>query len=121
MPGCKPLAVILRNTYRMKITKTLYYLSLVIGIFLTVSGTAMKFLKAESQGWFFTKQGNLISGRVDANGTIVLGTIVLCFSIWWRKELNRETSIRDRLKNIESNEQKLRKRYSIYKLRKINK
>ncbi len=105
----------------MKITKTLYYLSLVIGIFLFISGAMMKFLKVQSNGWFFTKQGNLITGTLDANGTIVLGILTLCFSIWWQKEFNREKSKHDKLKNIEASEGQLRKKYNIYKLRKINK
>ena len=74
-----------------------------------------------SHGWFFTKRGELHNGVLDENGTLILAFIVLAFSIWFRKSYKQEKQNHNRLKNIESNEQKLKHKYNIYKIRKLNK
>ena len=81
----------------------------------------MKLANVESHGWFFTKNGNVINGVLDANGTLILGFIILLFSIWNKKFYKQETQNRDRIKNIEKNENLLRKKYNVFKIRKNNK
>jgi hypothetical protein len=105
----------------MRILKIVFKLSLILGIFLLIAGLFMKLYNVESQGWFFTKRGDLIHGVLDANGTLVLGFIILVFSIWNKRSFSQEKQKHERLKNIEKNEELLRKKYDIFKLRKVNK
>ena len=81
----------------------------------------MKLFNVESYGWFFTKKGDLVNGVLDANGTLLLAFIILLFAIWNRKSYIQEKQNHDRLKNIEKNENALRKKYNIFKIRKSNK
>jgi len=81
----------------------------------------MKLFNVESYGWFFTKKGDLVNGVLDANGTLILAFIILLFAIWNRKSYIQEKQNHDRLKNIEKNENALRKKYNIFKIRKSNK
>lgn len=105
----------------MKILKASYLLSFIIGVFLVVVGVFMKLGNVESHGWFFTKRGNLINGKLDANGTLILGFLILLFSIWNRKFYKQEKQNHDRLRNIEKNENMLKGKYNIFKIRKSNK
>ncbi|MFV5693572.1 hypothetical protein ACM55K_16230 [Flavobacterium sp. LT1R49] len=105
----------------MKILKVTYVLSSIIGIFLLIVGIFMKLGNIESHGWFFTKKGNLTNGVLDANGTLILAVIILLFSIWNKRMYMQEKQNHDRLKNIEKNENMLRGKYNIFKIRKINK
>ena len=105
----------------MRISKILYQLSLIVGLFILISGIIMKFFNVNSSGWFFTKRGNLINGTLDANGTIIVSFILLCFSIWFKKTYKKEKRDYERRKGIEKNEDILRKTNNIFKIRKMNK
>ena len=105
----------------MKILNLSYILSFIIGIFLLIAGILMKLNNVESHGWFFSKRGDLINGTLDANGTLILSFIILIFAIWNKKIHDEEKRNHDRLKNIEKNENLLRRKYNIFKIRKLNK
>lgn len=62
-----------------------------------------------------------MNGTLDANGTLVLCVIMLSFALWNRKTFKQERQQIERRRNIEKNENRLRKKYNIYKLRKVNK
>jgi len=81
----------------------------------------MKLGNVESHGWFFTKKGNLVNGVLDANGTLILALLILLFSLWNKKDYKQEMQNHERIINIEKNENLLKKKYNIYKIRKINK
>jgi hypothetical protein len=92
-----------------------------MGVFLLILGTFMKLENIESHGRFFTKKGDVINGVLDANGTLILGFIILGFSIWNKRMFIQEKQNNDRLKNIEKNENLLKGKYNIFKIRKSNK
>ena len=93
----------------MKISKILFQLSLALGLLLLFVGIIMKFSNVESKGWYFTKTGNLINGTLDANGTLILSVIMLSFALWNRKTYKQERQQTERSRNIENNENRLRK------------
>jgi hypothetical protein len=102
-------------------SKILYQLSLIIGLFLVLAGIYMKFLSIASYGWSFTKKGDLMNGTLDANGTLIISFILICFSIWNREMYKQEKLVYDRKKGIEKKEEILRKKYNVFRIRKINK
>lgn len=105
----------------MKSSKIFYLISFLIGIFLLVAGIIMKFFALKDYGCFFSKRGELFNGILDGNGTIILGVIALFLAIVHKQMLNQKKESRERQMNIEKNEEKLRKKYNIYKIRKANK
>jgi hypothetical protein len=105
----------------MKTSEIFYYISFLTGIFLLVAGIVMKFFSFEDYGWFFSKRGELSNGILDGNGTIILGVITLLFALVHKQMFNQKKESRERQINIEKNEEKLRKKYNIYKIRKANK
>lgn len=105
----------------MRIYKILYQLSMVLGLLLFVSGIFMKIFEINSSAWFFTKKGDLVNGTLDANGTIIVSFILLCFSISFNKTYKKEKHNFERKKGIQKNEDILRKTHNIFKIRKINK
>ena len=105
----------------MRTSKIFYYVSFLTGLFLLVAGVLMKFFSFESYGCFFSKSGKLHNGMLDGNGTIVLGIITLIFALVQKKMFNQKKESREREMNIEKNEEKLRKKYNIYQIRKANK
>ena len=105
----------------MRPSKIVYYVSFLTGLFLLVAGVLMKLFSFESYGWFFSKSGELHNGMLDGNGTIVLGIITLIFALVQKKMFNQKKESREREMNIEKNEEKLRKKYNIYQIRKANK
>lgn len=81
----------------------------------------MKLFSLKDHGWFFSKRGELSNGILDGNGTIILGVITLCFALVQKKIFNQKKESRERQLNIEKNEEKLRTKYNIYKIKKVNK
>ncbi len=81
----------------------------------------MKFFALKDYGCFFSKRGELFNGILDGNGTIILGAIALFLAIVHKQMFNQKKESRERQMNVEKNEEKLRKKYNIYKIRKANK
>lgn len=105
----------------MKLSKMVYFLSLVTGLVLLAAGILMKCFAWESHGWLFSKRGTITQGVLNADGTLVLGILLLVLAIVQHKTVRREKEQHDRKVGIEKNEARLSKTYNIFKIRKANK
>jgi hypothetical protein len=66
--------------------KILHLLSLGAGLFILLSGIFFKLSNNFATGLIFRKNGNITSGTIDGNGALVLGVMILSFSLWMYKE-----------------------------------
>lgn len=84
--------------------KKLYLLSLAAGIFILLSGIFFKLNNHFASGLLFRKDGTVTSGTIDGNGALVLGIMILSFSVWMYKEY--KTKKREREKILKQEEMK---------------
>jgi len=94
----------------MKITKKLYKLSLLTGLFIFISGVFFKLTQNSSSGYFFKKNGNIESGTINGNGALTLGIMILAFTLWMYRNYKTEKVDIEKRKRIEINEMELKKR-----------
>jgi hypothetical protein len=94
------------------INKILYKLSLLVGLFILLSGIFFKFTNTFSSGYLFRKRGNISFGVIDGNGAIVLALLILAFSFWMYKSYKTEKTEIDKKRQIERNEIALKNRGS---------
>lgn len=84
--------------------KILYKLSFVAAIFILISGAYFKISNHFSSGLVFRKNGNISIGTIDGNGTLVLGVMILLFSIWSYRNYKTLKRKNERKKNREEKE-----------------
>ena len=94
----------------MRINKILYKLSLLVGLFIFISGIIFKLSQNSSCGFLFRKQGNIEFGTIDGNGALTLGIMILAFALWTYRSYKTEEIEIERRKGIEKNEIALRKK-----------
>ncbi len=85
-------------------SKILYKLSFGAAIFILLSGAYFKISKHFASGLIFRKNGNISTGTIDGNGTLVLGVMILLFSIWSYRNYKTLTRENERKRNQEEKE-----------------
>jgi hypothetical protein len=98
------------NYTKMQINKILYKLSLLVGIFILTSGIVLKLTENSSSGYLFRKNGDIKFQTIDGNGAVILGIIILAFTLWMYKSYKKEEIEIEKRKSIERNEIALKKR-----------
>lgn len=90
--------------------KIIYKLSFCAAIFILMSGAYFKISKHFASGLIFRKNGSVSSGTIDGNGTLVLGIMILLFSIWMYRDYKKVSRENKRKKSQEENEILYRKK-----------
>ena len=93
----------------MRINKILYKLSLLVGLFILISGIFLKITQSSSSGYLFRKRGNVEFQTIDGNGALTLGIMILAFTLWMYKSYKKEEKDIEKRKSIERNEIALKK------------
>ena len=86
-----------------------------------IVGIFMKIYDIESQGFYISKTGNVVYGTLSSNGTIIIGIIIFCFCITGFLSYKKRKYDNEKMREIEKNEERLGRKYTIFKIRKINK
>ncbi|MBC7525473.1 MAG: hypothetical protein H7239_13675 [Flavobacterium sp.] len=94
----------------MQINKILYKLSLLVGLFILTSGIVLKLTENSSSGYLFRKNGDIKFQTIDGNGALILGIMILAFTLWMYKSYKKEEIEIEKRKSIERNEIALKKR-----------
>lgn len=84
--------------------KILYKLSFGAAIFILLSGAYFKISKHFVSGLIFRKNGTISAGTIDGNGTLVLGVMILLFSIWSYRNYKTLKREEERKRNREGKE-----------------
>lgn len=84
--------------------KILYKLSFGAAIFILLSGAYFKISKHFVSGLVFRKNGNVSTETIDGNGTLVLGVMILLFSIWMYRDYKILKRENERKNNREEKE-----------------
>jgi hypothetical protein len=90
-------------------SKILYKLSFYIAIVVLLIGIVMKVLNSSTHGFSFSKIGSLYSGTIDGNGLILLGFLLLIFSLWAYNDYKTIEKRNNLIRNHEITENKKRK------------
>lgn len=85
-------------------SKILYKLSFGVAIFILLSGAYFKISKHFVSGLIFKKNGSVNTGTLDGNGTLVLGVMILLFSIWMYRDYKTLKKENERKRNYEEKE-----------------
>jgi hypothetical protein len=85
-------------------SKILYKLSFGAAIFILLSGAYFKISEHFVSGLIFRKNGNISTGTIDGNGTLVLGVMILLFSIWMYRDYKIMKRENERKRNREEKE-----------------
>lgn len=104
----------------MKTSKILYQLTLSAGIIFLLLGGVMELFSVEDSGWFFNKQGELLTGTLNGLGTICVGLVLLFFACSFRRTYRKNRDLRATQYSVEKNEEMLSKKYNIHKIRRWN-
>ena len=99
----------------MRINKILYKLSLLVGLFIFLSGIYFKVNENSSSGYLFRKNGNIEFQTINGNGALTLGIMILAFTLWTFKSYKKEELNIEKKKRIEKNEIELKKRKQSYR------
>jgi len=102
-------------------SKIFFKLCLIATIILLIVGIFMKIYDIESHGFYISKSGKVVNGTLSSNGTIIIGVIIFCFCITGFLSYKKRKYNNEKMREIEKNEERLGKKYNIYKIRKINK
>jgi hypothetical protein len=94
----------------MRINKILYKLSLLVGLFIFLSGVFFKLTQNIASGYLFRKNGNIQFGVIDGNGALTLGIMILAFALWMYRVYKAEAMNIEKQKQIEKNDRALKKR-----------
>ncbi|WP_320814182.1 hypothetical protein [Flavobacterium sp.] len=92
------------------INKTLFKLSLYIGLFILLIGVFFKINSSSSFGTLFTKSSGIVSNRINGTGYIALSFMILFFSFLMYKNYKSEKKERkNRIDKERREEKKLKK------------
>lgn len=98
-----------------------FRLCLIVATLILGVGFFMKFYGIESSGFSFSKTGSVVNGTLTGSGTLFIGFVVCCFClIGWLTYKNRKKQTEEQ-RAIEKNEERLGKKYNVFKIRKMNK
>lgn len=102
-------------------SKIFFQLCLMATILFLIVGLVMKFYDVESNGFYVSKSGKVVDGVLTANGTLIIAFMVFCFCLYGFLSYKKVKKDNERAKSIQKNEERLGKKYNLFKIRKINK